>query len=112
MHRFVLLSCAALVIAGCGGSPQEEAADTMTEMVDVLKSIKDTDSAKAAVEELEELVAHLKSIHVELKLEDVKEIDEATQAKFMKALEAYSREWGRVLGDPEIRKVLAGIDYR
>jgi hypothetical protein len=110
-----------LICAGCGDSHESLAADgvsTMKEMVAVLDTVKDSDSAKAAKPKLKSLSEKLNNINErQAKLPAPTEADiKAIESKHGKEMEELQQKMTsamlRIAFDPKIQAELADIDMK
>jgi hypothetical protein len=110
-----------LICAGCGDSHESlaaEAVSTMKDMVAVLDTVKDADSAKAAKPKLKSLSEKLNDINKrQAKLPAPTEADiKAIEAKHGKEMEELQQKMMsammRITFDPKIQAELADIDMK
>lgn len=111
------LMAAALFLTACGGDSHEEAveglADIMQEMVDVMKDVKDVDSAKAAGQEITEVSKRANELLKDMKEieapdeETAKAIKEKFEPRFKEIKKELMTEMGRIMQlGPEVIKAL------
>src|SRR5215469_18929230 len=101
--RVATLSAIALLLPGCGGSPGVDDLPSVTEqMIEVMKTIKGADSAKAAAPKLEALADKIHAYQEQVK--SGKNTPPADPAKFAErqtaALTAYGDEMQRISSIP------------
>src|SRR5262249_45380801 len=118
----VSFSALALVflVSGCGDSPDAVIKDqlkTTNELLDVLEGIKTKEDAEKAKPKIEELAKKMKDIEErakKLKMDELpKEKKEELQKKYKDEGEKLLGRLFSVMGklsDPEVQKVLKGID--
>ncbi len=102
---------ALMLLTGCSDSQekgQDDMIDVMDEYADVLESIKDEDSAKAAKDEFAELAEELKEILARMeKLEKPSKEEQAalqkeSDAKMKPIEERIQKEMKRIASDPKL----------
>jgi uncharacterized lipoprotein YajG len=116
LSMMIVLSMTLLMLTGCG-TPYtnlcEQKGTTMAQMTNVLKTVKDAESAEKAAPRLDPLVAKFAKIDSQLDeynaLQEIGEMDEDAQQRFMKRYgelneisDQFYAEVDRVRSDPEM----------
>jgi acetoin utilization deacetylase AcuC-like enzyme len=115
--------CLALVVTGCGDTPEsvtKKMISKMQAMADVLKTVKDEPSAKAAAPKIKALSADLKEIQKKMEAmkpseAEQKRLAEAHMKPMMEAMGQLMQEVMRIgmdpkLQTPEIKAALKEMD--
>lgn len=110
-----LLSIAAMIavlLSGCGGSPSVDNLPSLTgQMVEIMKTIKDADSAKSAAPKLEALAEEIHALQKEAATGNG--AAPSNPEKFMRrqsaAIDAYGREMTRISSIPGAAQALQGM---
>ncbi|HVX62805.1 MAG TPA: hypothetical protein VHC19_19455 [Pirellulales bacterium] len=100
----------AVLLSGCGGSPSVDDQPSLTEqMVEIMKTIKDADSAKSAAPKLEALAEKIHTLQKESLKGTAPSDPESFMQRQVAALDAYGAEMTRISNIPGAPQHLQGM---
>lgn len=108
MKQLLNIACASLLVllASCGGSPEDQAGAAMDDLTSALSKIEDVESAKKAVPAIEKAVEAMNAAGKEMEGKSEEDFDEATKKKMEAKVEAMTTEMMRVMMLPGVAEVL------
>lgn len=116
---FALASLLLLLPACGGGDPYEELAteqmDLQEQMIGVLTKITDTESAEKHKGDLQDITKQIQELNkkAEAMEQPSEEVENALKqkmsAKMAPLMEAYTKQFGRLMSDPQIMEILEPV---